>query len=309
MSLAIAERPVLRERLQESRLPSQIVSCPQELLPAVTLIERFASDLLAKVGMAVNVVKLKLLLPVETYSTGRLWWRQSYVLTEDLRKLDIDVSRFAKTRMSEGMAVSVEELRKHDLEVTQDHAYRAKWYPSKKTIKVSAKVLHEALHLVVFELTNASFNRQIRSISALPKEKQVMEYERLEFGTTQAVRQTLNKIPSCENHYQYTHRHFELHYLYQELRGHVALVAKFVGIQEVKSAWPYAMNTEERAKLAKVIDCHILSLYGTESEKERYETMLVLLTKSLEGNLKKNWDWYRDLYEQITHEESTDVNN
>ena len=287
MSLAIAERPVSLERPQESRLPAQIVSCPQELLPAVTLIQRFAPDLLAKVGMAVNVVKLKLLLPVETYSTGRLWWRQSFVLTDDLRELDIDVSRFAETRIAEGEAVSVEELAKYDLEVTKDHAYRAKWYPSYKTIKVSAKVLDQALHFVLFELTNASFNRQIRSISALPRHEQVMEYERLEFGTTQAVRQMLDKMSFCENHYQYTHRHFKLHYLYQELRGHVALVAKFVGTQEVKSAWTYAMHSEERAKLARIIDCHILSLYGPESKKEGYETMLVLLTKSLEGNLKK----------------------
>ena len=158
MSCTIVEKPVFLEERPSSYLPPQIETCPEELAHAVSVIERFAEDLLKKVGMAVNCVKLKLLLPVETYS--RFHWFQSYVLTEDLMKLNIDVKRFDQTRIHEGMAVSVRELEKHHLEVTKDHNHRAKWYPTSTTIKISAKVLDKALQLVLFELTNASTNRE-----------------------------------------------------------------------------------------------------------------------------------------------------
>ena len=296
----------LEARMRKDSLPSQIETCPKEMLGSVVCVERFASDLLSKVECAVGSVKLKLLLPVETYSIGALWWRQSFVLTKDLHDLGIDATRFSIVKIAEGEAVSVDELAQQHIEVTHDRNYVAKWYPTSKTIRISALKLRCAFTLVLFELTNASFNRELQAISLLSKADQVEKIERLEFETTKAVRERLEKISPHVNIYQFTHRHFELHYLHQELKGHVEISANYVRTQ-VSSKWPYFIDKRERSELAQIIDLHILVLYGPLSEKERREKKLNELTRRLEGNLQKNWDWYLSLYKTITQKESTHV--
>ena len=297
-----------QKTMPERSLPSQIVTCPRELLSSVICVERFASDLLKNIEEVVGCVKLKLMLPLKTYRSGSLWWRQSFVLVKDLREMGVDVDghRFDLEQISEGEAVSVKQLESRHLEVTEESAHVAYWYPVSKTIKISAKVLQQAFQHLLFELTNASFNRKLRSIRFFPKEEQVEAIECLEFETTKTTRERLEKLNFGENIYQLTHHHYELHRLHQEVRGHLAITEDYVGTK-ASSKWPHFMNEADKVTLAKMIDLHILVLYGAENGKRRRESKLNELTQLLEGNLQKNWDWYVSRYETVTQKELKDV--
>jgi len=297
MSVALVERTCVTSLSQVS---DYFVSLPEELMPTVKLICQMALDLLQSVKEEVGCVKLKLLLPVPTYKAGFILWRQSYVLIEDLQKFDLNLDRFARTVIDQGAAISVEELHQHDFEVQNSQNFTARWCPDSKTIKLSAEVLKQGLQFTLFELTNASFNSKIQALFSLPKEKRAEELERIEFESTKAVRERLDHLGFQGDTFQLTHRHFRLHYLYQELKGHEAhKYAKGV----VSSTWPHPMTQNEREKLCLLLDSHIYAVYGNPDQKKLGNTYLSRLSKNLDGNLQLNWTWYQGLYQELSQGE------